>query len=81
MFDAYDIDQYLQYLLHDAQAQMWDASKRLHAINASYDQICNRVIEAHENYFLYETTLEEMIKLVYRHNQLHYRDMRKSLNH
>lgn len=57
MFDAYDIDQYLQYLLHDAQAQMWDAQKRLHAINASYDQVCNRVIEAHENYFLSETTL------------------------
>ncbi len=57
MFDAYDIDQYLQYLLHDAQAQMWDASKRLHAINAAYDQVCNRVIEAHENYFLYEKVL------------------------
>jgi uncharacterized damage-inducible protein DinB len=28
--------------------------------------------------FLEETTLEEMIKLVYRHNQIHYRDMRKS---
>ena len=27
--------------------------------------------------FLDETTLEEMIKLVYRHNQIHYRDMRK----
>lgn len=57
MFDAYDIDQYLQYLLHDAQAQMWDAQKRLHAINASYDQVCNRVIQAHENYFLYESVL------------------------
>jgi len=28
--------------------------------------------------FLGEATLEEMIKLVYRHNQIHYRDMRKS---
>ena len=27
--------------------------------------------------FLDKTTLEEMIKLVYRHNQIHYRDMRK----
>lgn len=27
--------------------------------------------------FLGETTVEEMIKLVYRHNQIHYRDMRK----
>jgi len=27
--------------------------------------------------FLGETTLEEMIKLVYRHNQIHYRDIRK----
>ncbi len=26
--------------------------------------------------FLGETTVEEMIKLVYRHNQIHYRDMR-----
>ena len=26
--------------------------------------------------FLKETTLEEMIKMVYRHNQIHYRDMR-----
>lgn len=29
--------------------------------------------------FLEETTLEEMIKLVYRHNQIHYRDIRKSI--
>ena len=57
MFDAYDIDEYLQYLLHDAQAQMWDATKRLRAINRAYDQVCNRVIEAHENYFLSEATL------------------------
>ena len=28
--------------------------------------------------FLEETTVEDMIKLVYRHNQIHYRDMRKS---
>lgn len=28
--------------------------------------------------YLGETTLTEMIKLVYRHNQIHYRDMRKS---
>ena len=27
--------------------------------------------------FLGETTVEEMIKLVYRHNQIHYRDIRK----
>ncbi len=27
--------------------------------------------------FLEETKVEEMIKLVYRHNQIHYRDMRK----
>ena len=27
--------------------------------------------------FLEKTTVEEMIKLVYRHNQIHYRDMRK----
>jgi hypothetical protein len=30
--------------------------------------------------FLETTTLEEMIKLVYRHNQIHYRDMRKPLS-
>ena len=30
--------------------------------------------------FLGETTLAEMIKLVYRHNQIHYRDIRKSRN-
>ncbi|MCP4142699.1 MAG: DinB family protein [Chloroflexi bacterium] len=29
--------------------------------------------------FLEETTLEEMIKLVYRHNQIHYRDIRKNV--
>ena len=57
MFDAYDIDQYLQYILHDAQAQMWDEQKRLHAINRAYDQVCNRVIEVHENYFYKEITL------------------------
>ena len=28
--------------------------------------------------FLEKTTLEAMIKMVYRHNQIHYRDMRKS---
>lgn len=30
--------------------------------------------------FLGETTLAEMIKLVYRHNQIHYRDIRKGRN-
>ncbi|NOY98151.1 MAG: DinB family protein [Chloroflexi bacterium] len=30
--------------------------------------------------FLGETTLAEMVKLVYRHNQIHYRDLRKSAN-
>ncbi len=30
--------------------------------------------------FLEESTLEEMIKLVYRHNQIHYRDMRRTEN-
>ena len=29
--------------------------------------------------FLGKTTLEEMLKLLYRHNQIHYRDMRKVL--
>lgn len=29
--------------------------------------------------FLGTTTLGEMIKMVYRHNQIHYRDLRKSL--
>ncbi len=29
--------------------------------------------------FLEETRVEEMIKLVYRHNQIHYRDIRKTL--
>jgi hypothetical protein len=27
--------------------------------------------------FLGETSLAEMIKMVYRHNQIHYRDLRK----
>jgi hypothetical protein len=57
MFDAYDIDKYLQYILHDSQANMWNAVRRLEAINRAYDQICNRVIEVHENYFLEEATL------------------------
>ena len=30
--------------------------------------------------FLNETTLREMIKMLYIHNQLHYRDVKKSLN-
>jgi hypothetical protein len=29
--------------------------------------------------FLGQTTLAEMIKMVYRHNQIHYRDLRKVL--
>jgi uncharacterized protein (TIGR03083 family) len=29
--------------------------------------------------FLGQTTLDEMIKMVYRHNQIHYRDLRKIL--
>ncbi len=29
--------------------------------------------------FLGETTLEEMIKMIYRHNQIHYRDLRRLL--
>jgi len=57
MFDAYDIDVYLKALLHDAQAQMWDAQTRLYAINRAYDQVCNRVMQSHENYFYDEATL------------------------
>jgi uncharacterized protein (TIGR03083 family) len=30
--------------------------------------------------FLGQTTLAEMIKMVYRHNQIHYRDLRKALD-
>ncbi|MHA2068046.1 MAG: hypothetical protein ACXABY_27105 [Candidatus Thorarchaeota archaeon] len=57
MRDAFDIETYLEYLLHDSQAAMWDASKKMAAINASYDQINNRIMEAHENWFYTEATL------------------------
>lgn len=57
MRDVYDIETYLEYLLHDSSAAMWDASKKLAAINASYDQVNNRIIEAHENWFYQEDTL------------------------
>jgi hypothetical protein len=42
---------FLEYLLHDTSANMWSNVQRLMAINASYDQIVNRVIEAHEQWF------------------------------
>ena len=57
MRDAFDIETYLEYLLHDSTAAMWNASKKLAAINAAYDQINNRIIEAHENWFYQEATL------------------------
>jgi len=57
MRDVYDMDVYLEYLLHDSQASMWDDSKKLAALNASYNQVVNRIIEAHENWFYTETTL------------------------
>ena len=57
MRDAFDIETYLEYLLHDSLAGMWDASKKLAAINASYNQVNNRIIEAHENWFYTEATL------------------------
>ena len=57
MRDCFDIETYLEYLLHDSTAAMWDASKKLAAINASYDQVNNRIIEAHENWFYQEATL------------------------
>jgi hypothetical protein len=57
MFDVSDIDQYMQDLLHDSSAAMWNEQKRLNAINRSYEQVCNRIIEAHENYFYKEATL------------------------
>lgn len=57
MRDAFDIETYLEYLLHDSLAGMWDASKKLAAINASYNQVNNRIIEAHENWFYTEDTL------------------------
>jgi len=57
MRDAYEIGEYLQYLLHDSTESMWDEATRLTAINAAYDQICNRIIQAYENWFYTETTL------------------------
>lgn len=57
MRDTYDIMQFLEYLLHDTSASMWDDVKRLMAINAAYDQIINRVIEAHEQWFYATATL------------------------
>ena len=57
MRDCYDIMQFLEYLLHDTSANMWSDVKRLMAINAAYEQICNRVIEAHEQWFYKTATL------------------------
>jgi hypothetical protein len=48
---------FLEYLLHDTSANMWSNVQRLMAVNASYEQICNRVIEAHENWFYKTATL------------------------
>lgn len=57
MRDCYDIMDMLEYLLHDTSASQWSAVKKLMAINSAYDQICNRVIEAHENWFYKTATL------------------------
>ncbi|MHA2046377.1 MAG: hypothetical protein ACW99G_16450, partial [Candidatus Thorarchaeota archaeon] len=57
MRDCYDIMKFLEYLLHDTSANMWSNVQRLMAINASYDQIINRVIEAHEQWFYKTATL------------------------
>lgn len=57
MRDTYDIMEYVTDLLHDTSANMWSNLKKLRAINASYDQICNRVIELHENWFYKTATL------------------------
>lgn len=57
MRDTYDIMKFLEYLLHDTSASMWSNVQRLMAINASYDQVCNRVIEAHEQWFYKTATL------------------------
>lgn len=57
MRDTYDLMKYLEYLLHDTQSQMWDNLKKLNALNGSYDQIVNRIIDLHENYFYTEATL------------------------
>jgi hypothetical protein len=48
---------FLEYLLHDTSANMWNDAQRLMAINASYDQIINRVIESHEQWFYKTATL------------------------
>jgi hypothetical protein len=36
---------------------MWDNVKKLMAVNAAYEQVCNRVIEAHEMWFYKTATL------------------------
>jgi hypothetical protein len=57
MRDTWDIMKHLEYLLHDTQAALWSDVKKLHAINASYNQIINRCIDANENYFYTEAAL------------------------
>jgi hypothetical protein len=57
MRDTYDMLEYLEYLLHDTSASMWSAVKKLMALNAAYDQVTNRVIELHENFFYKTATL------------------------
>jgi len=57
MRDAYDMIQYLEYLLHDSSASMWNDVKKLETLNAAYDQVVNRVIELHENWFYATATL------------------------
>lgn len=57
MIDAYDIQEHLQFLLHDTTARQWGPAKRLRAINAAYDQVCSKIIEEHDNWFYKEETL------------------------
>ena len=57
MRDAYDMMEYLEDILHDTQANMWSDLKKLRALNAAYDQICNRVIELYEDFWYTTATL------------------------
>ena len=83
--DDFDVDRFNNAQVAKMQemppAELLEAFVKVRAKMAGWVEILSEEDLQKEGHhpFLDETTLEEMIKLVYRHNQLHYRDIRKTL--
>lgn len=54
---AKDLYDYLSYLIQDTQGSEWSQWRKMYALNQSYSNVVNRVIQAFENWFDSYTTL------------------------